>query len=219
MTNKTCINARMIANEKDTTNRWVYLALYDRLNEDNSPVDGRRVCKAGRRLSQPTAHSGSKGSTFTVRMWTKPSNNLAKNVFLAEHPKTSFLAKKWCVDFFLGDNSHKTLTLPVDLAHLLPCPPRCHPKQVVCPNSENVYSMKRLFVQTLRVLVLWKCCLSKLWECFFCEKADCQNSENVCSLNPGRWASPSPIISATQSAELRTEGEGWYVQLQGAIFI
>ena len=94
MTNKTCINARMIANEKDTTNRWVYLALYDRLNEDNSPVDGRRVCKAGRRLSQPTAHSGSKGSTFTVRMWTKPSNNLAKNAFLAEHPKTLFLAKK-----------------------------------------------------------------------------------------------------------------------------
>ena len=115
-----------------------HLALYHHLNEDNSPVDGRRVCKAGRRLSQPTAHSGSKGSTFTVRMWTKPSNNLAKNVFLAEHPKTSFWAKKWCVDFLLGDNSHKTLTLPVDLAHLLPRPPRCHPKQVVCPHSENV---------------------------------------------------------------------------------
>ena len=143
----------MIANE-DTTSRWVCLALYHHLNEDNSPVDGRRVCKAGRRLSQPTAHSGSKGSTFTVRMWTKPSNNLAKNAFLAEHPKTLFLAKKWCVDFLLGDNSHKTLTLPVDLAHLLPRPPRCHPKQVVCLKSENVYCVKMLFFQILRMFIL-----------------------------------------------------------------
>ena len=107
------------------------------------------------------------------------NNNLARNTCLAEHLKTLLLAKQWSVDFILGDNSHKTLPLPVDLAHLLPRPPRCHPKQVVCQNSENAYSAKMLFVQTLRVFALWKCFLSKPWECLFCflcENADCQNS-------------------------------------------
>ena len=91
-------------------------------------------------------------------------------------------------------------------------------ENVVCQNSENVHSVKRLFDGTLRMFILWKVLLSKLryvcyvkrlsklWECLLCGKVVCQNSENVCFLNPGRWASPSPIISATQSAELRTEG-------------
>ena len=38
MTNETCINARMIANEKDVTNRWVYLALYHHLWMDVGDV-------------------------------------------------------------------------------------------------------------------------------------------------------------------------------------
>ena len=38
MTKKTCINARMIANEKDVTNRWVYLALYHHLWMDVGDV-------------------------------------------------------------------------------------------------------------------------------------------------------------------------------------
>ena len=135
MTNETCINARMIANEKDTTNRWVYLALYHHLNADNSPVDGRRGCKAGRRLSQPTAHSGSKFNFYCqnvnkcqttiwqkIRVWL---NILKHRCWLKSDVLTSL-----CV----GDNSHKTLTLPVDLAHLLPRPPRCHPEQVVVLN-------------------------------------------------------------------------------------
>ena len=84
-------------------------------------------------------------------VWQKMSfwlNILKQRCWLKSDVLTSF----WVI----------TLTkLPVDLAHLLPRPPRCHPKQVVCQNSEHVYSVKMLFSQTLRVFAL------------------CQNSENV----------------------------------------
>ena len=55
-----------------------------------------------------------------------------------------------------------------------------------------VVILNRLFVQTLRMFMLWEGCLSKLWECLFCKKfccqnsdmfvmwKGCQNSENVC---------------------------------------
>ena len=45
-----------------------------------------------------------------------------------------------------------------------------------------VVILNRLFVQTLRMFILWKGCLSKLWECLFCENVVCQNSENVYSV-------------------------------------
>ena len=256
MTNKTCINARMIANEKDTTKRWVCLALYHHLTEDNSPVDGRRRCKAGRRLSQPTAHSGSMSWTFTAcqnvdkyqtTIWQKMSFwlNIPKHRFwLRSDVLTSF----WVIT--LTKLCHYLLTWhifsPVHLvvilnrlfvlnlrmlfvqtlrifilrkgclSKLLECllceNDVCQnfenvysAKKIVCPNSENVYFAKRFIVKTPKLFLLWKGWLSKLWECLLCGKFVCQNSENVCSLNPGRWVSPSPIISATQSAELQTE--------------
>ena len=38
-----------------------------------------------------------------------------------------------------------------------------------------------LFFQTLRMFILWKGCLSKLWECLCYEKVVCPNFENVYS--------------------------------------
>ena len=115
------------------------------LNEDNLPVDGRRGCKAGRRLSQPTAHSGSKFNFYCqnvnkcqttiwqkIRVWL---NILKHRCWLKSDVLTSL-----CV----GDNSDKTLTLPVDLSYLLPRQPRCYPKQVVCQNSENVFFCEKV---------------------------------------------------------------------------
>ena len=134
------------------------------------------------------------------------NNNLAKNTCLAEHLKTSLMAKSdvltslWVIT--LTKLWHYLLTWhifsPFNLVVIL--------NRLFVKTLRMFFSVKRLFDQTLRMFILWKGLLSKLRECLFCEKGVCQNSENVCSLNPGRWASPSPIISATQSAELRTEG-------------
>ena len=109
-------------------------------------MDGRRRCKAGRRLSQPTAHSGSKSSTFTVRKLDEFQQTIwQKMSFWLNIPKhRCWLKSDVLTSLCVGDNSDKTLTLPVDLSYLLPRQPRCYPKQVVCQNSENVFFCEKV---------------------------------------------------------------------------
>ena len=52
---------------------------------------------------------------------------------------------------------------------------------VVILNRLFVLNLRMLFVQTLRIFILRKGCLSKLLECLLCENDVCQNFENVYS--------------------------------------